>query len=535
LFLQFSAIENCLFHTLSNEIVLIMETELKLLVNPADIAAFRRHPLLKRHAVAKPQRQQLTSIYYDTPELDIRRHDGGLRVRKAGNEWVQTLKGGGQVSAGLHQRQEWESRVDGPYPDLPALQKLVKNDPDWGNLLSDPTLSDRLQPIFTTKVRRTTWQLRLGPDEEVELALDQGEVEQGAAHLPISEIELELKSGQPDHLFDFALELQTAMPIRVGNISKAERGYALLSPHPPVVVKATRLDLSPKSTVGQAFQKIVANCMKQMQGNEAGVAQGADPESVHQMRVGVRRLRSALDLFESTVSCPDELQSELRWLANQLGAARDWEVLADTTLAAAVTACPDEKGLQQLRLAASESARENRQRVADAVNSVRYGRLWLMLGAWMQTGWCEPRSDSATAGLAAPLGKYAANVLTRANAKLRKRGKSFNDGSTPQARHKGRIAAKKIRYATEFFQTLYPSGSVRRYLKRLSTLQDSLGWLNDASVADRLLQQLGSEQAALAGEAGFARGYLSVRAGKKLIKLKEQWRGFKQENCPWEK
>lgn len=512
-----------------------MEIELKLLVDPADVASFRRHPLLKRHALGKPRRQQLTSIYYDTPQLDIRRQQGGLRVRKAGSIWVQTLKGGGHVSSGLHRQHEWESRVDGPVPDLSALKELVKEDADWFKLLSDPTLASRLQPIFTTKVHRTTWQLQLAPDEEVELALDQGEVEQGATHVPISEIELELKSGQPDHLYDFALELQTALPVRVGNISKAERGYALFAPHPPAAVKATRLELSPESTVGQAFGAILANCMRQIQGNETGVTQGADLESVHQMRVGVRRLRSALELFGPDIACPAKLKSDLKWLAGQLGAARDWEVLADTTLAAAVESCPDEKGLRQLQLAAAEAARKNRQRAAAAVLSVRYGRLSLMLGGWAQNGWRGSMQDAAHTGSMPTLKKYAAEVLARADAKLCRRGKHFSEDATPQARHKGRIAAKKVRYANEFFETLYPSKSMRQYIKRLSTLQDWLGWLNDASVADRLLRQLGRQHGELAGEAGFARGYLSVRAKQKLRTLNKHWRDFKQADRPWEK
>src|SRR5438445_9391667 len=79
----------------------IMEIELKLLLDPADVAAFRRHPLLRRQASAKPRTQQLTSIYFDTPDGHFWQHDAALRVRRVKRDWIQTLKGGGQVAAGL--------------------------------------------------------------------------------------------------------------------------------------------------------------------------------------------------------------------------------------------------------------------------------------------------------------------------------------------------------------------------------------------------------------------------------------------------
>src|SRR5206468_9798372 len=145
-------------------------------------------------------------------------------------------------------------------------------------------LAEQIIPIFTTQVRRTVWQLRLAHGDEVELALDQGEVRRDAARVPISEIELELNSGDPARLFDFALQLQQAVPPRVGNISKAERGYALVAPHPPTVVKAAALEFPQRASVEQGFLAIVGNCLAQVQGNESGVVHGSDAESVHQMR-----------------------------------------------------------------------------------------------------------------------------------------------------------------------------------------------------------------------------------------------------------
>ena len=246
-----------------------------------------------------------------------------LRVRRAGGVWIETLKAGGHASAGLYQRQEWEARVNGPQPDLAALAELVGAGSKWHKVLTEPVLAKGLAPIFDSVFRRTVWSLRLPHGALVELALDQGELHQGEVRGPISEVELELKAGNPAALFDFARQLQDKVALRVGNLSKSARGYALYAPQPLSAVGAGPLELASEMTVEQGFRVIMGNCMTHMQGNEQGVMGSNDPESVHQMRIGMRRLRSALRLFDEWVPLPEALQGELDWLAGELGAARD--------------------------------------------------------------------------------------------------------------------------------------------------------------------------------------------------------------------
>jgi triphosphatase len=515
-----------------------MEIELKLLLDPADVAAFRRHPLLKRQAIAKPRMQRLTSIYFDTPDLLFSRHHAALRVRRVNRTWIQTLKGGGQAVAGLHRRQEWESRIEAAHPDLAVLRDLTGHGAGWAKKLVASTRPDQLVPVFTTTFRRSVWLLRVTQGTEVELALDQGEVQHGAARDPICEIELELKSGDPGELFDFALQLQRAVPLRLCNLSKAERGYALYSsqpPQPPAIVKAASLELSPNITVEQGMTMIVGNCLAQVQGNEAGVVQGSDPESVHEMRVGLRRLRSALGLFAGVAPCPAELSVELLWLTTKLGAARDWEVCAGNTLTAVADACPDEPELAQLQQAALKAAQAARSEAAAAVASERYARLLLALCSW--TFGARRRTLLAVSGqiaLAAPLARFAAQTLVLCDGHLKKRGERLRDGS-PQSRHRVRIAAKELRYATEFFQSLYPVNRVRPFVKALTALQDALGWLNDATVARELLRPFAHGRPGLAHSAGFARGYLAGRIESDVGKLNKLWQRFASMKLPCRK
>lgn len=533
-----------------------METELKLLIAPADVAPFRRLALLKQLATAKPATRLLHNTYFDTPELLLQQHGLQLRVRRVGRVAIQTLKTAGQAAeAGLHQRQEWEARVAGLQPELESLIEGVEAGSAWQKLLCAPGLAQRLAPIFGSEVRRTLWNLRLAQGVEVELALDQGALKHGDKYEPISEVELELKAGEPAALFDLALQLQEQVPLRVGNLSKAARGYALLAPAAAddvaagvvadvvagvaagvaagaVAVKAAPVVLNRDMSVEAGFRVIVSNCLQQMQDNEAGVVRGAGPECIHQMRVGMRRLRSALRLFAPWMVLPPALQQELCWLGGELGAARDADVLADDTLPKVIEACPQEAGLLALRELASTVARHQRQRAAEAVASVRHARLVLGLVGWLQASrWRESLDEAATAALAEPLRKRASQMLARRHQKLIKSGKRLAH-ATPDERHRVRIAAKKARYATEFFRSLHPAGRVKRYLQQLAALQESLGWLNDATVADRLLQEIGLSHPALAGGAAFTRGHLGATTRQDLPGLRKLWKHLRAMTPP---
>lgn len=512
-----------------------METELKLLVGSSDVEALRNHPLLKKYASDPPHEVDLTGIYFDTPNYDLRRADAGLRVRQTGNDWVQTLKIGGPAVAGLHQRQEWETKVDGPAPDLAALRKLVDPKSDYAKLIRKFSKPDLLRRTFATRVRRTIWELRLPDGDEVECVIDEGSIEYGSSKAPIGELELELKSGEPKRLFDLALQLQQDIPFHIGNLSKADRGYGLIVPHEDAAVKAAPIYLERKMTVEAAFRAIVENCLAQIQANEPGVIRERDVESVHQMRVGLRRLRSALGMFKAVIPCPDEIQAELKWLGSQLGAARDWDVLTGSTLTKVAKEIANKATLAPVRKATQERAEASHDEAAKAVLSPRYTRLILMFYGWVQgAGWRQPMTEAQRRRLLRPICLFADKTLIRDQERLLKRGRRLK-GASPETRHEVRIAAKKTRYATEFFQSLYPSDRVRPYVKALSRMQDELGWLNDASVATALLQDLNPTHPEISANASFVRGYLACRIRSDDIALDRLWLKFEKAGLPCRK
>lgn len=501
-----------------------MEIELKLLINAHGAEKLRRHPLLKKYASAKPHEQKMSDVYFDTPDMPIRRGDAGLRVRRVNGGWVQTLKAGGSVNGGLHSRHEWESQVTGSAPDMAVLRDLMDHKSAWGSLLHRVEVEDQLLPIFTTDVKRRVWELRLPHGDQVQCVLDLGNIECNRQQTPISEIELELKSGDPIHLFDFALTLLQDIPMQIGSLSKADRGYALYTHEQPDSVKAAPLKLAKHTTTEQAFQAIVGNCMTQIQANASNVAQGCDAESLHQMRIGLRRLRSALSLFNDMLQAPEELLHELDWLATKLGTARDWDVLSTVTLPMVAEAMPDEIRIAEVTLAASVISHEKHKAVATAINSPRYTRLILQFTRWsLGCGWRDAMPVQDRNRLNTPVKKFSSDALSGLQHRLHKRGKKL-EGASPRARHRVRIAAKNTRYAVEFFQSRYRSRQVRPFVEALTMLQDELGWLNDAAVADCLLKELHDGQVHQEQSAGFIRGYLTSRIENDAKKIHRLWK-----------
>lgn len=291
-------------------------------------------------------------------------------------------------------------------------------------------------------------------------------------------------------------------------------------------VKAKPVALSPAMNAGQAFQAIGANCLRHMRDNAPGVSKAHDIESLHQMRVGMRRLRSALAIFKNMLHLPEKTQHDLDWLATALGDARDWDVLAGTTLPA-VAACLAEPGqLDAVRQAATARSLEHRLAAAAAVGSPRYAGLMRDMTKWLQAmGW---RGDADRLPEQSA-GRFARKILQRNQRRLRARARHLD---TPEQRHRLRIAAKKARYGAEFFASLCAPKTVRRYVKRLTGLQDALGLLNDAAVADRLLAELASGQPHLEAGAQYARGYLAARADADSKQVVKRWKKFARVRLP---
>jgi len=508
-----------------------VEVELKLLLAPEDLSAVRKHAAITPLRAGRARRERLVSVYYDTPDAALAREGIAFRVREAGGRWIQTVKGGGGAAAGLHQREEHEWPLPGAAPN-PALLAGTPLEP----VVMNGRVSGRLGPVFRTEFDRTAQPLAWPDGTRAELALDQGAVHAGARSEPIAELEIELQGGDLTRLFELARALAADFPVRVGHASKAERGYALARLVKRAPVKQQRLALDPAMPAAAALRRIALACLAQMQANEAGFLAGRDPEYLHQLRVGLRRLRSCVSLLRKHV--PPEriapLVDELRWLGRALNPPRDWDVFVTETLPPLLGAFPEDAGLAALRARGAQLRRAGNATARGMVRSERYTNLLLAAGAALA------REDLAalTAGggeLMEPVTVFAARLVARRHRKLRKRGAALA-GASPEARHAARIAAKRLRYAAEFFASLYPPKRLKKYVAALEDIQDTLGELNDLATADRLLADAaaGPGRALDPRSGGIVAGWCAARRSAALARIEADWKRFKSVKPFWE-
>jgi len=471
------------------------EIELKLRVDPQHLARFRNSSAFAG-AQASAKTQSLESVYYDTEDFALRRRGVTLRVRKQGKKYVQTLKIANEHAGSVFSRGEWDCGVPGALPDLSAI-----NDEEALRHLGIVS-ADQLKPVFASHIKRNIRLLNgstgQAADTLIEVAVDEGEIRSAdGVGLPVAELELELKSGAPQALFDLALKLAEVAPLRVETRTKAERGYALVAGEAESVAKAQKLDLKPEHTAEQALASIMRNCLSHTVLNEAAALKGEDPEGIHQMRVALRRLRSALGLFRDLMPTDqyEWLAGEVKWLAGELGNARNWDVFLADLLAPVEQALERDKPTEALHRAALASRTRAYEQARTAILSPRYTVLLLRLGGWLESrSWRQQPLSEEAALLFAPVTELADGLLAKRHRKARKLGAHFAD-LAPEQRHQLRIALKKLRYAAEFFRSLYGDKKVARYLRRLSALQDDLGHLNDVATAETLMDRLAGEPA----------------------------------------
>jgi inorganic triphosphatase YgiF len=492
------------------------EIEIKLELPPTSLPRLKKIPLLR--ALKTPaKRETQVSVYFDTDKHKLRKKGLMLRVRRVGNRYVQTIKATG--NSGLFERDEWEGEIASEMPDLRLAH---------GTAL-EPLLSDKfcrqLRPMFETRVRRTTYPVADGK-RDIALTLDQGKIATGRRSEPLCEIELELKRGNGAELFDLARELTNALPAQLAIKSKSERGYELLEDKDVAAAKGAPIDLSADTSTREGFKAIGRACLKQIIGNEPALLAG-DAEGVHQMRVGLRRLRAAMSLFADILRDPETvaLKQELKWLTGELAPARELEVLVTRVVAPVRRRHSQLAGVSSLSrdLAAQRAAAL--ARAQDAVRSARFRALTLEIAAWLEGGqWTRPQDDLVRDRGEVPIEIFAAGQLTRRFRKIRKQGKILTQLDA-RRRHKLRIQAKKVRYAAEFFANLFPGKKASRrrkkFLSALEGVQDGLGDLNDIAVHEDRITAIASDSGRSRRRRGspkraFAAGLLSGREDARL-------------------
>jgi triphosphatase len=251
---------------------------------------------------------------------------------------------------------------------------------------------------------------------------------------------------------------------------------------------------------------------------------GLGPEPVHQMRVAVRRARSALSLFQPVLDAASLTRSAdgLKHLGKMLGPARDWDVFMTETAPPVEAVLPEQTGLNTLLRAGTRRRRAAQEDLAAYLASPEFRLLSLELACLAAAA--PPASE------APPLREFAASVLRSRWKKVMHTGKSLAHLDNT-ALHGLRLKTKRLRYAAEFFAPLFPERPTARFIRRLATLQERLGVFNDTTVAETLLRDLSGR---LGYAAGLVLGFTAARGAGARPKIASAWTRLRRRDPFWE-
>ena len=475
--------------------------------------------------------------YYDTPDWRFFRAGYVLRVRQTQHAPAEaTLKSFGTRENGLRQRREISERLK---PD-----DLAGN-PSDGMIASPGPVGQRLRMVlsgrsaqalrrlFVAQTRRTRIAAHKAGADVAEIALDDVSIAGDRRGEPIRfrRVEVELA---PDGASDLesatglaaslVARMQSACALRPAAASKFELGLRArrLQPAfaPDLGQPQDPRHLDDDPIIAELAFAVLREHFAQLLWHEPGVRLGEEAEAVHRARVATRRLRAALGLFRDHLPGDGRrYRSELRWVARLLGGVRDLDVQQERLAAwrrdQAMSAAA---GWQALEDWLARRRAQARAKMLRGLNSLRYARLVGAFSDFLRNGARADEKHQAT-----PARRALPDLILKRYARVRKLGNAIDDDSSPEDYHELRIQCKRLRYALEFAQALYPK-AIRNYLPRLIALQDLLGLYQDAHVAIAEMRRLSlSAEPALPASAAFALGEIAQRYAQQAEKLRARF------------
>lgn len=391
----------------------IMETEieLKFFVSPEFSDILREK--ISATKVLQHSCRDLGNTYFDTPDNWLRQHDIGLRIRRYDDVFVQTVKTAGRVVAGLHQRPEYNATHTSNDPDL-----TLHPDDIWPTGKTMGTLQSELVPLFSTDYTREQWLVSMADGSQIEVAFDQGLVLAGDQQEPICEVELELKSGQTDALFTLARTLSESGGMRLGNLSKAARGYRLAMGYEQSEVQPLRPVATDKyDTVESCFIRSLEHALAHWHDHEQLYTEVESVKALHEIRDAIIFIRQIFTVFSSVVPrrASALLRQELKWLEEELSWLKTYDYLEDLL---------KDKGYLLRKLDARKflvkelkhkmELLPEREANLQLLTSARYTALLLDLSRWiLARDWQPFLNEKAREKMARKVQKFSARQLDR--------------------------------------------------------------------------------------------------------------------------
>ena len=430
--------------------------------------------------------EAIESRYWDSADRRLARAALSLRLRRTTGGWEQTVKAAGASPA---ERLEETVARPGDWDEAPIPELWLHAGSAAGRLL-DAALAKGagkaapLALVHTTVLRRST--VRVGIDgADLEVALDRGSVRAGERSLPLCEVEVELKHGDVGAMVAIGRAGVDAHGLWLSTVSKAMRGSWLADgAGAPRAVKATPARIARGAEGPEIFRAVLRSCVDHVLANASLLAEGnVDDEVVHQLRVGLRRLRTARrELGDWRGALDDGWQAPAAQTFRKLGEYRDRKTVAasmEQQLAAAGSPDP------ALRPASSPG-------MVDPVATVRdasFQHALLDLVAFL----LEPASRGATHDAACAdhdaAGHVVAGRLDKLHQRLQRDARRFEQ-LDEHARHGVRKRLKRLRYLCELVAPMYKRRRVERFLDTLEPAQDELGRYVDLLVATDLAHEV---------------------------------------------
>ncbi|MGC9458979.1 inorganic triphosphatase [Vibrio genomosp. F10] len=392
------------------------EIELKFFVSP-EFSEILREKIADMKVLQHSSRE-LGNTYFDTPDHWLRQHDTGLRIRRFDDVFIQTVKTAGRVVAGLHQRPEFNAEHTCNSPLLSLHPQDI-----WPPQRDVDTLQEQLIPLFSTNFNREQWLIGMADGSQVEVAFDQGDVVSGDKHDPICEVEFELKSGQTDALFTLARQFSEHGGMRLGNLSKAARGYRLALGYTADEVKPLSLvETNRTDSVESCFVNSLEHALSHWHYHEQIYSERESIQALHEIRHSLSFIRQTLTIYGGIVPrrASAILRQELKWLEQELDWLKQYDYLDDLL---------EDKGHVLRKLEARkflvfelqevQNSLPTREDVMTLLSSARYTGILLDLSRWILTrGWQPFLDDKARDQMSHSISPFSIKQLDRTWAEL---------------------------------------------------------------------------------------------------------------------
>ncbi|WP_312105542.1 CYTH and CHAD domain-containing protein [Acinetobacter venetianus] len=477
-----------------------MEIELKF-----QLPESKKKNVLQTLNKQKAQKIRLQAKYYDTADRLLAKNYVAIRLRQEGEHWVQTFK----AASKNHLQRIEEDIFLGKCAEEPELDlSLYKHNQTVQSVLRDILGNNAPELIlqFQTDVQRSFHVFEF-ENSKIEVCLDDGEIRTPIDQAKICEVEFELKQGSAQDLILFSKTWVEKYQLWLDVRSKAERGNLLaIGKKVSPATKAKSLNLESNASAEQAIKQIIENTLNHILPNAAAIADGvAEATHVHQARVGLRRLRSALKHFSNwSIQIDPTWESQLAEIFQALGQSRDFDAIKD-----AVIPLVQQVSHFEFPLIANQT-----KDITQQFSNPKTTQLFLSLLNFMYS---ENEHK-------AKLSKQAAKSLSKLYAKILKDSAQFLDLPVEQ-QHRTRKRVKQLRYCIDFIAGLYPEKNIQPFLDKLEPIQEYLGFYNDLYVAEKIFEQQAVGQPKFLFALGWVKAqqpHVAKKADKKLKTLSIQ-------------